>query len=338
MGVKLNEIVVKKPVSFEELVNKTVAVDFSNSAYQFLSSVRQQDGTPLMDSEGRVTSHLMGAWMRFSNLIQQNIKMVIVFDGKMPELKHGTHASRVERKEIAKKRYDEARSEDDQEGMARYAKQFSHLTKEMVEESKELVRAMGLPYIQAPAESDAQMSWLCKKGDAWASASSDYDSLLHGSPRMLTNLTLSQKRRTSTGAIVKITPELIELDEVLKSLNITQEQLIVIAILCGTDYNPGGIKGIGPKKALKLVTKEKNYNKLFEELGAEFDWKEIMELFKKMNVEKNYKLSWSEPDADAIKEILVEGHNFSEDRVNSVLNRLMDSKKKREQAGLGAWM
>src|SRR3989338_6122507 len=113
MGVKLNEIVVRKPVSFEELVNKTVAVDFSNSAYQFLSSVRQQDGTPLMDSEGRVTSHLMGAWMRFSNLIQQNIKMVIVFDGKMPELKHGTHASRVERKGIAKQKYDEAKSEDD---------------------------------------------------------------------------------------------------------------------------------------------------------------------------------------------------------------------------------
>ena len=80
MGVKLTDIVVRKQIGFEDLANKTIAVDFSNSAYQFLSSIRQPDGTPLMDSKGRITSHLMGTWTRFSNLIQQGIKLVIVFD------------------------------------------------------------------------------------------------------------------------------------------------------------------------------------------------------------------------------------------------------------------
>lgn len=338
MGVKLGDIVSKKQLAFGDLANKAVAVDYSNSAYQFLSSIRQPDGTPLMDAKGRITSHLVGTWTRFSNLIQQQIKLVIVFDGEMPELKHGTSASRAERKEIAKQQYEEAKSEEDAEGMARYAKQFSHLTREMVEESKQLIAAMGIPAVQAPAEADAQMSYLCKKGDVWATASSDYDSLLHGSPRMVTNLTLSQRRKTSTGAVIKISPELIELDHVLSSLNITLEQLRVIAILSGTDYNPGGIKGIGPKKALKLVKEHKSYDKMFKELGADFNWKEIIRLFEKMDVQKKYELAWKEPDLEAVKRILVDEHDFSEERVDSALNKLQQAKKSREQTGLGKWI
>ncbi len=338
MGVKLGDIVIRKPLLFEDLAGKAIAVDFSNCAYQFLSSIRQPDGTPLMDSRGQITSHLMGAWTRFSNLLQQQIKLVVVFDGKMPALKHGTNALRIERKEAAKSLYEQAREKDDVEEMAHYAKQFSHLTPEMVDESKKLIHAMGLPMIQAPAEADAQMSWLCKKGDVWATASSDYDSLLHGSPRMITNLTLSQRRRTSTGAVIKISPDLIELEGVLSALGITQEQLIIVAILSGTDYNPGGIKGIGPKKALKIVKERKDYDVLFEELGADFDWREIMNLFKQMDVAKKYTLQWHEPDADAIREILVEQHNFSEDRVTNILNRLLQAKKSHEQSGLGKWM
>lgn len=338
MGVKFGDIVTKKQLSFEDLMNKAVAVDFSNSAYQFLASIRQPDGTPLLDSQGRITSHLMGTWNRFSNLVQQGIRLVIVFDGKMPALKHGTNVSRSERKDIARELYEEAKQAGNTEEMTKYAKQFSRLTKEMAEESKELVEAMGIPYVQAPAEADAQMAYLAKKGDVWATASSDFDSLLHGSPRMVTNLTLSQRRKTPTGAVIKTFPELIELEDVLSTLNVTLEQLIIVAILSGTDYNPGGIKGIGPKKALKIVREHKDYDKMFKELNADFDWKKIISLFKKMNVKKDYKLAWKQPDPKKIKKILVDEHNFSEQRVSSVIQKLQESNKKKAQTGLSNWI
>ena len=337
MGVKLGDIVVRKQISFEDLFNKTIAVDFSNSAYQFLSSIRQSDGTPLMDKKGRITSHLMGIWTRFSNLIQQNIKLVIVFDGKMPELKHSQIKERMERKEIAMEKYQKAKSREDIEEMLRYSKQFSILTKDMAEESKKLIEAMGLPMIQAPMESDAQMAYLNKKNDAYACGSSDFDCLLHGAPRLVTNLTLSQKRKLPSGAYIKITPELIELEESLKNLGITQEQLIILGILSGTDYNPSGIYGIGPKKALKLIKEYKDYDKMFKDLNADFDWKEIFNLFKEMKIEKKYKLEWKELNEDKIKKILIDEHNFSEERVNSIINKMHESKQAKQQKNLDSW-
>ena len=337
MGVKLGDIVIRKQLSFDELSNKSIAIDFSNSAYQFLSSIRQPDGTPLMDLKGRITSHLMGAWTRFSNLVQQGIKLAIVFDGKMPELKHSQQAERMERKEIAKEKYRKAKSEENIEEMSRYAKQFSYLTREMVEETKKLIEAMGLPIVQAPMESDAQMAYMNKNNDVYACGSSDFDCLLHAAPRLITNLTLSQKRKLPSGAYIKISPELIELEEFLKSLNITQEQLIIIGILSGTDYNPSGIYGIGPKKALKLIKENKDYNKMFKELKADFDWKEVFNLFKNMKIKKDYKLEWREFDEDKIKKILVDEHNFSEDRINNTINKLHESKKVKQQKGLDAW-
>ena len=220
--------------------------------------------------------------------------------------------------------------------MGKYAKQFSYLTHEMVEESKKLIEAMGLPMIQAPMESDAQMAYMNKNKDADYCGSSDFDCLLHAAPYLVTNLTLSQKKRLPSGAVIKISPELISLKETLKSLCIDQEQLIIIGILCGTDYNPGGIRGIGPKKALKLVKENKNYDRLFESLNADFDWKEIFNLFISMRIDKDYKLKWNKPDPNKIKSILVKEHDFSEQRVDSILNKLLNQEVK-SQTGLDKW-
>ncbi len=337
MGVKLKDLVIKKQIEFIDLANKVIAVDFSNSAYQFLSSIRQPDGTALMDSQGRITSHLMGIWTRFTNLIQQNIKLVMVFDGKMPDLKYGEHQERYERKVYAKERYEKAEEEDDREMMARYAKQTIHLTKEMIEESKLLLNAMGIPCIHAPAEADAQLAYLCKKGDAYACCSTDYDTLLHGAPRLLTNLTLSQRKKLPSGKIIKTTPEIIDLEETCKALGITHEQLIYIGILSGTDYNPQGVVGIGPKKALKLVKEYKDPDKMFKELNAEFDWKEIYALFQKMEVKKKYVLKWGEMDVKKTKEILVEEHDFSKERVEKVIEKITEKKETKKQTGLNQW-
>ncbi len=334
MGVNLRDIIPRKEIKFEELEGKKIAIDFSNSAYQFLSSIRQPDGTPLMDNQGRITSHLMGIWNRFSNLMQKGIQLAIVLDGKPPLQKIYVQEQRALRKELAAEKLRQAQDEEDIASMAKYAKQTTRLSKDMVEEARELMQAMGLPVIQAPSEADAQIAFMCERGDVYAAATSDVDPLLHGCPRTITNLTLSQRRKLPNGNYVKITPELIELREVLKSLDITQDQLLVIAILVGTDYHPG-IHRVGPKTALKLVRQYKSFDELFTQIDANFSWKQIYAVFKSMSIMKNYQLKWKPIDEANIKELLVEKHDFSAERVDATLEKLRAGTKKKEQKGLG---
>ena len=259
MGVKLPGILPAKTIAWEDLRGKKVGIDFSNCAYQFLSSIRQKDGTPLMDTKGRVTSHLVGILTRTANLMQKGIFLCYVFDGRPPDLKFQTQQARRERKRKAHEKYLEAKQEEDIGSMYKYSKQVTYLNNEMIQESKELIKALGIPVIQSPSESDAQGAFMVEKGDLWAFASSDADCLLHNCPQVIANLTLSPKRKLPGGKFVYIQPELIELKEVLDHLQINQDQLIALGILVGTDYNPKGIPGIGPKKALNLVKQYNNF-------------------------------------------------------------------------------
>src|SRR3989338_9149296 len=336
MGVKLSEIIPKKEISFDDLNNKKIAVDFSNAAFQFLSSIRQKDGTPLMDSQGRITSHLQGIFSRFSNLMQRNIQLAVVFDGKPPLLKLKTQEEREHRKQIAEKKLKEAMEEEDVEAVLKYSKQTTRLSREILDESKELIEAMGMPVIQAPSEAEAQAAFICENNDVYAVATSDFDALLYGCPRMLTNLTVSQRKKLPSGSTVKISPTLIELSDTLNHLGITLDQLLVLSILVGTDYNEG-VSRIGPKTALKLVKQYKDFDNLFEEVKADFNWKEIYAVFKSMPIMKNYKLKWEVPDEKKIREILVEEHDFSEERVNKTLSSLLKKKSSKAQKGLDKW-
>ncbi|MBU2634349.1 MAG: flap endonuclease-1 [Nanoarchaeota archaeon] len=334
MGVKLSEIIIKKPIEFSDLKNKKIAIDFSNMAYQFLSSIRSPDGTPLMDSKGNVTSVYVGIFSRVSNLMSQGIKPCFVFDGKPPLLKTHTKEEREYRKRVAEEKLKQAKEEKDLKSIERYAKQTSRLTSDIVNGSKELLKSLGLPVIQAPSEADAQGAYLVEKGDVWGFASSDIDCLLHNCPKLITNLTLSQRRKLPSGAFLKTTPEMIELKDVLNNLNITQDQLIVIAILCGTDYNKG-IHRVGPKTALKLVKQYQNFDDLFKEVKADFNWKKIYAIFKSMPIMKNYQLNYTDIDEDKIKEILIEKHEFSKERVEKTLQKL--TKKDKSQSSLSKW-
>ncbi|MDP2906310.1 MAG: flap structure-specific endonuclease, partial [Nanoarchaeota archaeon] len=182
MGLKISDLVPKKEVTWEELANKKIAVDASQMIYQFVSSIRQPDGTPLMDSKGNVTSHLVGIFSRVSNLMSKNINLCFVFDGKPPLLKIKEQENRALRKRIAAEKLEQAKEEEDYEAVQKYSKQTSRLTREMIDEAKELLNLMGMPVIQAPSEAEAQASYMCKQGDVWAVASSDYDCLIYGAP------------------------------------------------------------------------------------------------------------------------------------------------------------
>ena len=331
MGLQIGNIVPRRGIDFTELKNKKIAVDAFNTIFQFLSTIRQPDGTPLMDKQKRVTSHLSGLFYRNINLMKQGLKLIYVFDGKTPRLKGKTHEKRQEVKDEAFEKYEKAKAEENIEEMGKYSRQLSHLTTEMIQESKELLEAMGIATIQAPGEGEAQASFICREKKAYAVGSQDYDSLLFGTPILIQNITLASKRRTPTG-YVTIGPELITLENVLNNLQIDLDQLICLGILCGTDYNPGGIKGIGPKKALDLVKKKKAPALIFKDMELDFDWKEVFELFKKPDV-RSHEITSPKPDKDKIKKILLE-HDFSEDRINSALEKLEKAKEEATQQTL----
>ena len=336
MGLQIGNIVNRTEVSFSDLKGKIIAVDAFNALYQFLTSVRQPDGTPLMDSKNRITSHLSGLFYRNVALIVEGVKLIYVFDGEYHSLKNKTHGIRQEAKDNAEEKYSLALEEQDIDAMGKYARGFVKLNKEIIEESKELLEAMGVCVVQAPGEGEMQCAYLVKLSEAYAVASQDYDALVVGGNRLIQNLTLARKRKTPSGYIF-ISPEIISYEKVLNELDINSDQLICLAILVGTDFNPGGVKGIGPKKALSLV-KEKKYPvdifRYLEEQGkVDFNWQEVFEIFKKPNVSK-MKISFPKIDENKIKEILVQRHDFSLERVENQLAKLNEVKKKSSQQTL----
>lgn len=341
MGVNLRDITtVKHEIELKDLVGKKIAVDAYNAIMQFLTVIRQRDGTPLMDSKGNITSHLSGLFYRTSNLLKEGILPCYVFDGEAPEFKKETIEKRFERKEEAKKKYEEAKAKGAEEEMFIYAQQIASIDERIINDSMKLLKAMGIPCVQASTEGEAQCAYMCKVGDVDFSASQDWDSLLFGSPRLVRNLNIVGKRKLPRKEVyVEIKPETIYLDELLKSLGINQEQLILIGILVGTDYNPNGVKGIGPKKALELVRKFKEPESIMQQVSWEFevDWRDILEFFKNPKVNKKYELSWKDFNEDEVIEILCEEHDFSRDRVEKAIKEVRAKRDARKQVDLSSF-
>ncbi len=345
MGLSIREIIPRREIEISELKGKVICVDAFNTIYQFLSSIRQIDGTPLMDKKQRITSHLSGIFYRNITLLEHGIKLVYVFDGKPPEMKYKTFREREGVREIAKGRYEEAKGEEDIEGMKRYSSQLVRINDEIIRESKELLEAMGIAVVQAPGEGEAQAAHLARiREGIFAAASQDYDSLLFGAPRLIRNLTLAKKRKTISGWM-EVKPEIIELEKVLNYLEINLDQLICLGILVGTDYNPKGIPGIGQKKALQIVKRFKQPILIFDSVKEQmnnlseedkFDWRVIFELFHKPDV-SNSLFKFTKVNEKKIREILVEEHDFSDDRVQKQLERLREITERNKQMGLDSW-
>jgi len=318
MGTKITELLETTDLSIEGLRGKVVVVDAFNQLYMFLSSIRQPDGSLLKDSHDNVTSHLNGLFYRFTKLMQYDIKFIFVFDGEAPKLKLKERERRSALKHDAELKFERAAEEENLEDMKKYASRTSKLTKEMIEDVKELISALGMPIVQAPSEGEAQAAFIVKSKDAYASLSQDADSLIFGCPLVVKNLTLSgRKKMPNKLSYGDISPELISLTDTLKTLDITLDQLIVLAMLTGTDYNIGGIKGIGPKTALKLVKEYGNGMENFDKLFSEHKWKE------------HFEYDWK------VVEVLCAKHDFNEERTRAVLEKL--HKRPAAQKGLGEY-
>ncbi len=348
MAVDLSKIVSKRHFALEELNGKIIAIDAYNFLYQFLSIIRQPDGTPLVDSKGNITSHLSGIFFRTIDLLAKGIKPIYVFDGIPSMLKQKTIEARMNRREEAYKEWEMAKERGDMEAARVHAMASTRVTKEIVQSAKELLDIMGIAYINAPSEGEAEASYLCKKKIVYATASQDYDTLLFGSPVVVRNITFSGRRKLPRKDIyVNVEPEIISLDDTLRNLGITQEQLIWIGMLLGTDFNEG-IKGVGPKTAIKIVKEANNLDGLEqivrERYKQEFevDPKEIEKMFINPEVEEIsestiQKLFSKLPQKDKVIDFMCKEPNFSQERIEKYASILEKSTEALRQKTMDKW-
>jgi len=326
MGVDIGSLFHKETITFDDLEYRIIVIDAYNVLHQFLASIRQRDGTPLKDSKGEVTSHLSGLFQRTANLLEAGIKPVYSFDGTPDPLKARTIEIRKQRKIQAEKDYEIALAKGDLKTARSKAQQTGRLSDQMVDETKQLLTALGIPFVQAPSEGEAQACYMVKKHDAYAVGSQDFDCLLVGSPILIRNLTSSGKRKVAgKEAYKKVSVKQIRLEDNLKKLGITQNQLVDMAILIGTDFNPG-IHGIGPKKSLKLIQKHETVEQALEtiDVADKPTIEEVMairKIFLDPDVTDDYHLIWKNPDETEVVRILCDTHQFSKIRVQETLRR-----------------
>ena len=335
MGLDLKPLVKSSTITISELSGKVIAIDAYNTIYQFLATIRGITGELLTNNNGEVTSHLSGLFYRNVNLLAEDIKLIYIFDGKPSPLKSKEIDRRRQVKQDALNKYQEAITAGRFEDARKYGQATSVLTDKMVEESKMILTLLGIPYIQAPSEGEAAAAQLTQSNIAFACASQDYDSLLFGAKRLIRNLAISGKRKVpNRNVYVDIEPEIIEQQQLLNETGLNLEQLVDIGILIGTDFNPGGISGIGPKTALKLVREHNKLEKIekIEASLANIPYKEIREVFLKQEAPKINGIEFNEINYDALVNFLCTEKNFSVARVNTSLDKVKKSITNRNQS------
>ena len=351
LAVDISKLVneVKHELSFDEINGKTIAIDAYNTIYQFLSIIRQPDGTPLMDPKGRVTSHLSGLLYRTTNLLDYGALPLFVFDGIPPQLKSRTIAARISRREKAMQEWKSAQEKGLLEEARTHAMASTRITREIVESSKELLGYMGMPFIQAPSEGEAQAAYLVDNGMAYAAASQDYDSFLFGAQAVIRNLTITGRRKLpGKNIFVNVKTEKIMLKDILSKFGISRRQLVWAGMLIGTDFNDG-IKGIGPKTAIKAVKAAKDISEIQAALRSKYGTEienaaEVERLFMEPDVKKvsakefRSLLSDSSPDRDSLMSFMCDEHGFSAERVEKSIEKIMASRKEKKQKDINKWM
>jgi len=325
MGIQISEIIPKKEVEFADLAGQKIAIDAFNTIFQFLSTIRDRlTGEPLKDSKGNVTSHLSGLMYRTINLVDVGIKPIYVFDGEPPKLKRKTIQEREEIRKEAREKWKEALRKG--EAAMKYAQAASQLTDNMLIDAKKLLELMGIPVLQAPGEGEAQCAFMAKNDDVFATGSQDHDSLLFGSPRLIKNLSIAGRKKIANKEVyIELKPELIELKEVLGNLGINQNQLIIMGLLIGTDYN-NGVKGYGPKRSLEIVKEEKTLERVLQRVKWEEEVapEEVMKLFLEPNVTEEYELKWKPPEAEKLTHFMVDEHDFSGERIEKAIQKMQE--------------
>lgn len=338
MGLNIKDIVVRERTSLEAFNGKVVAIDAYNSLYQFLTTIRDIDGQLLSDLDNRVTSHLSGLLHRNANFLSIGIKPVWIFDGKPPSLKAAEIERRRSSKMTASIRYEQARQGGDIELARKYAQQTTVIQDTMIEDSKEFLDLFGIPTVQAPSEGEATAAHLTITGQAWASASQDYDSILFGAQRLVRNFTSGGRRKVpNQNYYITVEPEMMHLSSILKLHGISREQLVDVGIMIGTDFNPSGMPRIGPKTAIKMIKKHSRLEDIprIQDDLADTPYEEIRRIFLEPDVADVQDVIFGSIQYEEILRYLTE-RNFTETRILQTLNRMKKTISKKSET-LDKW-
>ncbi|KAG7107373.1 Flap endonuclease 1 like protein [Verticillium longisporum] len=297
---------------------RKVAIDASMSIYSFLIAVRS-DGQQLMNESGETTSHLMGMFYRTLRMVDNGIKPLYVFDGAPPKLKSGELAKRFQRKQEAKEGLEEAKETGTAEDIEKFSRRTVRVTREHNAECQKLLKLMGVPFIIAPTEAEAQCAVLAKGGKVYAAASEDMDTLTFETPILLRHLTYSEQRKEPI--------QEIHLDKVMEGLGMERNQFVDLCILLGCDYlDP--VPKVGPSTALKLIREHKTLEGVVDyikndpkskyTLPEDWPFADARELFLNPDVRPadhaDCDFKWEKPDIEGLVTFLVTEKGFSEDR------------------------
>lgn len=319
-------------IKTKNLFNRKIAIDASICIYRFLVSVRI-DGNNLSSIHGEQTSHIVGFFYKTIRLLELGIKPVFVFDGEAPVLKNEELLKRNERRDKAEEKYQIAKEQEDTNEMLRQSKRSVRMTEKHINDIKKLLFLMGVPFIVAPSEAEAQCAEMCKLNLVYGVASEDMDTLAFSAPIMIKNLTFSEAKKIP---VCEIRHSLI-----LKEISLTENQFIDLCILLGCDYCKT-IKGVGPMKALQLIRKHESIEKILECLEEKYEvpegwgYENAREFLKKPNVISDYSvlnenLKWKTPEKEKLKEYLTKECDFAEERFEKAYKRIILSKKTEQQ-------
>ncbi|MFC7057626.1 flap endonuclease-1 [Halovenus salina] len=319
----LRDIAAIEDVAFEELGGSVVAVDAHNWLYRYLTTtVKWTSDTKYTTSDGTEVANLIGVVQGLPKFFEHDITPVFVFDGAVTDLKEDEISERREQREQYEEALEEAREAGDQLAVARLESRTQRLTETIIETTRELFSVLDVPVVDAPAEGEAQCAHMARHGTVDYAGTEDYDALLFGAPHTLRQL-------TSSGD-----PELMDLEKTLDRHDLSWEQLVDVALLCGTDFNDG-ITGIGPKTAVSLVAEHGDLFGALEARDEHIDNADrLRSLFLDPAVEDVTVDTNIDPDVPRAREYVTETWEVDADEVERGFERIEESLV---QTGLGDW-
>ncbi|MFB6174008.1 MAG: flap endonuclease-1 [Halobacteriales archaeon] len=292
-NASVRELAAIEPIEVDALAGSVVAVDAHNWLYKYLTTtVKFTDEAAYTAESGEEVANLIGIVQGLPTLLEADVTPVFVFDGVPTDLKDEEIAARREERERAEERLAAAREAGDEVEAARLESRTQRLTGVIHETTRGLFDRLDVPYLEAPAEGEAQCAHMARHDpEVDYAGSDDYDTLLFGAPRTLRQLTGSGD------------PEVMDLAATLEGLDLTWEGLVDAGILMGTDFNDG-VDGMGPKTAVAAVREHGDLWGVLEAEGETIEHAErVRELFLQPDVETGYDLGTElRPDMEAARE------------------------------------
>ncbi len=320
----LRDLAAIEDVTVAELAGSIVAVDAHNWLYRYLTTtVKWTRDEAYTTTDGTEVANLIGVVQGLPKFFEHDLTPVFVFDGAVTDLKDAELDARRTQRERYEDQLEEARERGDELAVARLESRTQRLTDTIVETTRELLALLDVPVVDAPAEGEAQAAHMARHGRVDYVGTEDYDALLFGAP-------LTVRQLTSKGD-----PELMNLEATLAALDLTWEQLVDVAILCGTDFNEG-ISGVGPKTAVDLLHEHGDLFTVFEAEDVHIDHADrVRQFFLDPAVDTDVSFETTlDPDVGAARAYAVDEWEVDPDEVARGFERIESALV---QTGLDDW-